>query len=338
MPRFFGGLSTRDLVTIAILSGMGGILSTYIGYLANLVNSFVGTPFGAGQFLAGLHLFWILLARAVTAKTGSGTLTGALKGVVEMLVGSVHGFVIVVVSLVEGIIVDALMVGSRPDDRLRLMIVGGFSSASNVLVFQMLFLSGVPLYFILAITLMAFASGVLFGGHFSHSVLMSLIHSGVLTFRRTRRVSKLTAVAGYLLVGIFMAGSIWYYASVYSWNREAGFEVKGLVEGPYRFDEDRFRDELVTVEAELQGSYLHVGPRNYTGVPLADVVRAASPSENASRIKLVAKDGYAVTLELSRVRGDRTIIVVTEDDESRLVADNLDGSMWIRDISYLELT
>ncbi|NLL21914.1 MAG: sulfite oxidase, partial [Firmicutes bacterium] len=31
-------LSNRDLLVIAVLSGIGGIMSTYIGYLGNLVN------------------------------------------------------------------------------------------------------------------------------------------------------------------------------------------------------------------------------------------------------------------------------------------------------------
>ena len=37
---------TSDLVIIALFSGLGGILSTFVGYLGNLVNSFLGIPFG----------------------------------------------------------------------------------------------------------------------------------------------------------------------------------------------------------------------------------------------------------------------------------------------------
>ena len=42
-------LSTKNLVTIALLASLGGALSTYIGYLGNLMNRLVGVPFGAGQ-------------------------------------------------------------------------------------------------------------------------------------------------------------------------------------------------------------------------------------------------------------------------------------------------
>lgn len=49
--------SNRDLLVIAVLSGIGGVMSTYIGYLGNLLNNLLGVPFGAGQFVAGLHVF-----------------------------------------------------------------------------------------------------------------------------------------------------------------------------------------------------------------------------------------------------------------------------------------
>ena len=49
--------ATRDLLIMAVLSGIGGVLSTYVGYLGNLLNRLFGVPFGAGQFVAGLHVF-----------------------------------------------------------------------------------------------------------------------------------------------------------------------------------------------------------------------------------------------------------------------------------------
>ena len=54
-------LSTRGIVTIAVLASLGGVLSTFVGYLGNLVNLALGVPFGAGQFMAGLHVFWLVV-------------------------------------------------------------------------------------------------------------------------------------------------------------------------------------------------------------------------------------------------------------------------------------
>ncbi|HPQ02845.1 MAG TPA: ECF transporter S component, partial [Bacillota bacterium] len=80
--------STRDLVLIAAISAAGGVLSTYVGYLGNLMNKAFGVPFGAGQWMAGLHVFWFVFARAIVGRTGAASLTGILKGIVEMFAGS----------------------------------------------------------------------------------------------------------------------------------------------------------------------------------------------------------------------------------------------------------
>lgn len=330
-------LTTKDLVTITILSALGGVLSTYVGYLANLVNSFLGTPFGAGQFIAGLHVFWLLLARGATGKHGSGTLTGLLKGLVEMMIGSVHGVIVVIVSLVEGLIVDILLIRFKAGDRLGQIIAGGLATASNVFIFQLLFLSGVPVTYILVITLLAFASGVIFGGCFAHDVLVSMGDSGLLTWGDEKSVSRLKAVSGYILVGIFLVGSAWYYGAVYSWKDRGCFAVGGLVENPFNYRQSQFEGEVITVEAELSGSYTHIDPRNYTGILLASIIEAASPLPEASEVRLIAADGYTVVLDLDLIQRTRSIIIVTKRGKSSLVADELDGSLWVQGISAIEL-
>jgi len=63
-------LDLRQLVLVALLAAVGGVLSTYIGYLGNLTNRLFGVPFGAGQLIAGLHVLWLLLARILTSRFG----------------------------------------------------------------------------------------------------------------------------------------------------------------------------------------------------------------------------------------------------------------------------
>ena len=330
-------LATRDLVTIAILSALGGVMSAYVGYLANLFNAFVGVPFGAGQFLAGLHVFWILLARGITRKLGTGTMTGLLKGVVELLAGGVHGIIVVFVSLIEGVIVDALLMRFDNQDRLGYMLAGGFSTASNVFVFQLLFLSGVPLTFILVIGLLAFASGVIFAGYLSHSLLCSLADTGVLVDREVKGRNIWRAAAGYAMVGVFLAGSVWYYGAIYSTGGSEGIEVEGLVDEPFTYRERDFSEELTVVEAELRGSYINVEARNYTGVPLRKIVEAAGPREEAEEVVLVASDGYTVVLPIDKILGDPSMILVEESGGSRLVGNKLDGSQWVQGIVRINL-
>ena len=101
--------SSRDLLVVAVLSGIGGVMSTYVGYLGNLLNRIFGVPFGAGQFAAGLHVFWIIVAAGLVRRPGAATAAGLLKGVVELLTGSTHGVVIVLVSLIQGLLVDVVL-------------------------------------------------------------------------------------------------------------------------------------------------------------------------------------------------------------------------------------
>ncbi len=331
------GLDTRDLVTLAILSALGGVLSAYVGYLANLINSFVGTPFGAGQVLAGLHVFWLILARGMTRRVGSGTVAGILKGLVEMLAGSVHGVLVVLVSAIEGFVVDLLLLRFRSDDRLGQMLAGGLATSSNVFVFQFLFLSGVPVTYILILAGLAFASGVLFAGYFAWEILRSLTQSGRMPTQPEPPVPRWRIVLGYVLVAAFLSGGVWYYSVVYNWGEPEGFAVKGLVGRPYTYVEHDFGDCLVTVEAELKGSFIHVEPRNYTGVLLSCVLRSAEPKADATRVRLTATDGYKVVLDLGLVMGSESILIVSDKQGARLVGAELDGSLWIRDIKSVEL-
>ena len=101
-------LTTRDIATIAVLASLGGVMSAYIGYLGVALNKLIGTPFGAGQFLAGLHVFWMMLAIVLTNRVGVGTATGALKGMVELLAGSSKGVLVLLLSITAGLIIDAV--------------------------------------------------------------------------------------------------------------------------------------------------------------------------------------------------------------------------------------
>lgn len=175
--------STRDLVLIAVVSAAGGVLSTYVGYLGNLLNKAFGVPFGAGQWMAGLHVFWFVLMRVAVGRTGAGTLAGVIKGVVEMFTGSTHGLPIVFISAVEGLLVDVVLLPFRRPSLPALCLAGGVASASNVLVFQALYFSGVSWGYIALMTLFAFGSGVVFGGYFADGVLAILEEARIIRLK-----------------------------------------------------------------------------------------------------------------------------------------------------------
>lgn len=168
-------LDVRGIVLVALLAAVGGVLSAYIGYIGNLINRLFGVPFGAGQLIAGLHVVWPLLARSLTGRFGSGTLTGLTKGMVEFLAGGTHGVVIVFVSLVEGLLVDVGMGISRRQSLTVMMLAGGVASASNVFLFQVIYFSGVSLSFILVMAGLSFVSGVFFGGYLAWDLRRLLV-------------------------------------------------------------------------------------------------------------------------------------------------------------------
>jgi len=333
------GLEVRDLVLIALLASIGGVLSTYVGYLGNLVNRFVGVPFGAGQVVAGLHVLWPLLARLATGRFGSGTLTGITKGVVELLSGGTHGAVIVLVSAAEGLLVD-LGMGIVADGSLLLAIlVGAAASASNVFIFQAVYFSGVPTALLIVMFGLSLFSGAFFGGYLAWDLRRSLVAARVLRPSAGDERASRRAWWRYLvtlpIVLSLLGGGVAYYAFVYDASPGGEARVQGAVEHPFTFRSAEWADETVTVTAELRGSVAYVPPREYVGVPLALVVERAVPKAGTSSVRVVADDGYEVTIALGSLLTDRGVLLTLEAGRLRLVAAGRDGSLWVRGVKRL---
>lgn len=351
--------TTKDLVTIALLSALGGVLSTYIGYLGNLVNHIVGVPFGAGQFMAGLHVIWIMLTLAITRKKGAATATGLLKGIVELFLGSTHGVVIVVVSLVQGLIPDLVLFSDKAKvDRNPTMyaIAGGLSSASNVLVFYTFFLSGVPIVLIAMLCMLAAGSGIIFGGWMVLEMLESLEFSGMIVGKRRivvddpevqesawaeRRMSKRRVLGAMISAAVFLSaftvGAVYYFMFVYDVVDDGTAEVTGAVQEPYTFRYADFEELEVVVNAELIGSVTYVEPRNYTGVPLSEAVSEAAPEAGATEVIVWGTDGYSAPFQLDEVLGDDRLILTLEDGRLRIIAADYAGAYWVEDVAEIEV-
>lgn len=351
--------TTKDLVTIALLSALGGVLSTYIGYLGNMVNHVIGVPFGAGQFMAGLHVIWIILALGITRKKGAATVTGLLKGIIELFMGGTHGIVIVAVSLVQGLIPDLVLFRDRTKaDRNPTMyaVAGGLSSASNVVVFYAFFLAGVPLVLISMLCMLAAASGIIFGGWLVLEMLESLEFSGMVTGKRRvvvddpsvqesawtdRKASKRRVSAAVTVMAVFLAtftvGAVYYFAVVYEITERGTAEVTGSVQEPFTFRYSDFEDLEVVVNAELIGSVTHVEPKDYTGVPLNALIERARPDSGASDVHVLATDGYFAVFQLEDVLEDDELILVLEDGKLGVVAANYEGAYWVENVVKVEV-
>lgn len=347
-------LSTRDIVTIAILSSLGGALSTFVGYLGNLINLALGVPFGAGQFMAGLHVFWLILMRILVPRAGVGTAGGFLKGMVEMVTGSTHGIVIVLVSLIQGAIVDlgASVAGNGDGlgSRLTWWIGAGVSSATNVIVFQLLYFGGTSvtwyILYIGVITILAFSSGVIFAGYFAWETVDFLVDTGVTSNLMTdgessplsRKISyrNLPAI---LFILFLVVGSVYYTTNIADiFGNPNTCEVRGLVENPFVFSLADFSNQQVTIEAELVGAYTHLPPANYTGPLIGTILAHAEPLPESLGLRVIARDGYMVEFDdIDTVLADSRFLLTESTDGLWLIAADYDGSLWVRMVSVLEV-
>ena len=180
VPKYY--YTTRDLLMMAALAALGGIASTYINFIGDFFQSFLGFA-GTTQWAAGLHVLWLVLAVGLTRKQGAGTITGILKGAVELFSGNTHGLLIVLVDLVAGLLVD---LGSPPfrkkDHWLTYCVAGGLAAASNIFVFQVFAAlpADILTYGVIGlIALVAFISGVIFAGILGSALMAALRRSGV---------------------------------------------------------------------------------------------------------------------------------------------------------------
>ncbi len=331
----------RDIVLIALLSAAGGVLSTYIGYLGNLVNRLFGVPFGAGQLIAGLHIVWPLLARALVGRFGAGTLTGLTKGAVELFSGGTHGAVIVLVSGVEGLFIDFGLGLSRRRSLAITMLAGALASASNVVVFQAIYFSGVAASFLWVMIGLALVSGAVFGGYLAWDIERLLVSSHVIrpteaTASRPRPAALWRRVAVLSIVLAFLAGAVYYTVGVlHPFAARGTASVSGAVAEPYTFTYSDGSPNERTVRAELRGSATYVPPADYTGIPLRILLERAAPTSTATSVRVVAGDGYEAALALSDILGNPDILLTRDGDSLRLVAPGYDGAFWVEQVARI---
>lgn len=333
-------LDVRGIVLVALLAAVGGVLSAYIGYIGNLINRLFGVPFGAGQLIAGLHVVWPLLARSLTGRFGSGTLTGLTKGMVEFLAGGTHGVVIVIVSLVEGLLVDVGMGISRRQSLTVMMLTGAVASASNVFLFQAIYFSGVSLSFILVMAGLSLVSGAFFGGYLAWDLRRLLVASRLVVKtsmpvpkRRVAWRKHLVTLA--VVIGV-LAGGAYYYIAVYDpFAAPDTARVQGAVLAPFTLRYEEWSDRAVTITAELRGSVSYVPPREYTGIPLRKIIDHAQPKDDATTLRVIAEDGYEARFELASVIDDETLVLSLDDGRLRLIAAAYDGAHWVRRVTSL---
>lgn len=326
--------TTRDLLLMAALAALGGVASTYVNALGDVAQSALGFS-GGFQWAAGLHVLWLALAVGLTGKLGAGTVTGLLKGGVELLTGNTHGLPIVLIDLVAGVLVDAGTLPFRRRDSLpSLCLGGGLATASNVFVFQLFAaLPADTLAFgaILLLSGVAFLSGVLFAGILGYVLLNALRRAGVVR-------DQPQAGVGRRVGGVFVACALILTLPLTIYLRSAlrgppAVHVGGAVASPYDYPSQNGDLPTVTAETELRGA-----KSRYFGVTLRELLDRAGPQSGAALVLVQAKDGYAFFVSMDEVAANDSLLLASSgkgSDASYDLVGPRNPKAWIRGVKDL---
>jgi ABC-type thiamin/hydroxymethylpyrimidine transport system permease subunit/DMSO/TMAO reductase YedYZ molybdopterin-dependent catalytic subunit len=326
--------STRDLLMMAALAALGGVVSTYVNAVGDFVQSILGIP-GTTQWAAGVHVLWLTLAVGLTRKQGAGTVTGILKGGAELLTGNTHGLLVLLVDVVAGLLVDLGFLPFRKKDALpAYCLAGGLAAASNVFVFQ-LFASlpaDVLAYgALLLVGGMAFLSGVLLAGVLSRGLLNTLRRAGVVKdsppLPMVRRVYPFF-LAGAVVLTVFFAlylrGALRGPATVH---------VGGAVDAPYDYPLEHKDIPALTAEGTLRDV-----TSRYTGVPLRELIARAQPQPGASLLLVRGSDGYAFFISIDEVLENAGLLLAPQGEGEDLSYDIVgakNSKAWVRGTAEL---
>jgi ABC-type thiamin/hydroxymethylpyrimidine transport system permease subunit len=161
---------TKEIAIIVVFSALGAVLSVPVGYLGNYLKTFPAIPLGTGQILAGVHVFPTALTMMLVRRRGAAAATGTVKGLVEAVLFSFHGFSVIIMSGVQGLVLDAAATFFGYDSRTGLCVGCGLSAASNVAYLQFFLRLGFPVEVFTLMYALAFVSGAVFGGYLGDTV------------------------------------------------------------------------------------------------------------------------------------------------------------------------
>lgn len=326
--------STRDLLMMAALAALGGVTSTYVNAVGDLFQSILGFA-GTTQWAAGLHVLWLTLAVGLTGKQGTGTITGILKGALELLSGNTHGLLVVLVDVVAGVLVDLGFWSFRKKDALvAYVLAGGLASASNVFVFQLFAALPTDVLAYGAMLLvggMAFISGVLFAGVLGWTLLNALRRAGVVKDRPSEPMGR-RAYPIFVACAVLLTGVLWGYLR-YALQGPAAVHIGGAVAAPYDYP----LEHGDVPQASAEGTLRDV-TRTYTGASLQALIERSQPQPGATLLLVQASDGYAFFIHMDEVRENASLLLSPQGgggDASYNIVGAENSKAWVRGVSEL---
>jgi energy-coupling factor transport system substrate-specific component len=167
--------SSRKLAVIILFSALGAVVSFAVGYAGNVLSFAPLGPVG-GQLLAGLHVFWLVLVAGITRSRGVVIITGALKGAIEMVLPNHLGLFVFIMSVLEGAVIELVLLAFKSPKRAVILIAAGLSSTSNVFVLQafQILPASLPSSVYVAMYGASFLSGLVLGGYLGAKSLCAI--------------------------------------------------------------------------------------------------------------------------------------------------------------------
>ena len=321
---------------MTVLSALGGVTSTYVNAVSDAVHAALGMP-GASQWAAGLHVLWIVLSMGIMRKLGVGTITGILKGVVELMSGNSHGVIILLVNLVAGLLVDfGFFIFNKKQHLVPYLVAGGLATASNVLIFQIF--ATLPqnilgLTAILILFLVALASGLIFAGVLPYLLVNALTKAGVVKIPE-KPIHK-RRIGWWILLGISI---IAVFTAVFLRINLQGpqtIQITGAVSNPYEFPSGEMSVEKLTREMDYRGVMTE-----YRGFPLLNIINIADPEQNSDTLLIEAADGYAFLISFQELEINQNILLVPQgrgSDASYDIVGPQSSKAWVRNVSKLSV-
>lgn len=328
--------STRDLIIMAVMAALGGVASTYINSISDAVHAFLGFP-GATQWAAGLHVIWIVLAIGITGKPGTGIITGALKGAVELMSGNSHGIIILLINLVAGLLVDfGFLLFRNKRSLLPHLIAGGLATASNVIVFQIfatLPSNILALSAILILVVAAFISGLIFSGIIPFLLIRSLSKAGVV--KAPQQTEKHQKLGWWLVGGVLILAVVLALFLRLNLQGPQAVTITGSVTNAYEFPSSEFTPDRVSRTMNYKGVQT-----KFDGYPILDMILYAQPFANADTLVIEAADGYAFLVSLEELESNPNILLVQSgkgESASFDVVGPESSKAWVRNVTRLSI-
>jgi hypothetical protein len=164
-------LTTVDIVTIALLAGLGLGTKIVVRPVVGVITGTLYIPTGA--VVGGLYMMWLVMAHGLVKKTGAATLTALVQSIISLMVPIGNfGVFSFIIYLCPGLAVDAFFLLTRHKSCCVACCFGASSVANVVGTFLVgviiLVLPLVPLVF--SVVLAAISGGL--GGIVAHILLV----------------------------------------------------------------------------------------------------------------------------------------------------------------------